>query len=270
MPTRYAAFAFLLACSSASTPAPPSNPTGAGGANDASTGANASVSAGNGGASASASAGSGGAGGATQGLTASPGASTGAIRVTANIQWDNIPAMHLGNAQVIVQDMAFNQLGDAMVKITPLGGAPLTAVSAASPGIYNVALTSLSAAYDVSVTHAQGTRTGVRLLAPAEHTLTLSGAPAAATALSVTWTPSGDPQVTIDVRVQCTTPLVDWIASSADSGFDAVDTGAFTIPAEAFPSSGMYEIAVVRGTQTADSMGFVGLVTLTTAVFATL
>jgi len=208
-------------------------------------------------------------GGSMPGSDAAPEASSG-ILVTANIQWDNIPQMHVGNAMVIVQDPMRNQLDGATVVVTPLGGAPLTAVSTTQPGVYNVALTSLSAAYDVSVTQTLGSRAGLRVVSPAEHTVTLTAAPTAATALPITWAPSGDPHVAVDVRVQCSTPFVDWIAQTDLPSFDSHDTGAYTIPAGVFPASGSCTVFVTRTTSTNVPAGFIGLVTITTGVAATL
>ncbi len=100
--------------------------------------------------------------------------------------------------------------------------------------------------------------------------MTLAQTPAAATPLSIAWAPSGDPDVTIDVRVQCTMPLVDWDSQSAITDFDATDTGSFTIPADAFPSSGSYLIGLTRGTRTTESVSFVGLISIASVVSVTL
>lgn len=79
------------------------------------------------------------------------------------------------------------------------------------------------------------------ILTPQEtNTVTLEpAAPALGTDLDVTWTPSGDPTVTVSVRV-----LRDFAAVHADA--ETVDDGSRTIPASVFSVPGYYSLVVER------------------------
>lgn len=126
-------------------------------------------------------------------------------------------------------------ISGATVTITPEGGAA-KGLGGSTPMVYqgNVAF---APSYELSVTHASGTRTGIRLVPPRPHTPDLAGTPKVGTPITATWTPNGEADVKAYVIIgKYGTP----------SASPLPDTGSFEVPGSAFTSTSSVVLQVQR------------------------
>ncbi len=131
-------------------------------------------------------------------------------------------------ASVAARNTVTDKLLDgATVTLTPLGGAPITLTGGGGIPYQKGFASGWVESYDLSVTSAVGSRTGIVVKPPNNFTVAIAPPPKVGAKSIVTWTPSGDPSVLVYVLVgKYGTP----------TGTPLLDNGSFAVPETAFPA----------------------------------
>ena len=169
------------------------------------------------------------------------GSSSGTLKVVATAQHLIAQSPIAEQYSVYVEDPAGpDVVEDATVTFGP-EGAPHTIPYGGATYDYGVNNTAgLPTVYALDVERGSDFLTGVVFDAHSTNTVTLDPSPPdVSTALDVTWSPSGEAGVTVQVDVHREFALVYSHPETADSG-------AVTIPGSAFTTAGFYSVSVQR------------------------
>jgi len=127
----------------------------------------------------------------------------------------------------VLDTVTSKALDRATVTLTPLGGAPVTLPGGGGIPYQKGFASGWVASYDLSVTHAVGSRTGIVVKPPNDFTVAISPPPKVGAKSTVTWTPSGEASVFVYVLLgKYGTP----------TGSPLPDNGSFEVPETAFPA----------------------------------
>lgn len=127
----------------------------------------------------------------------------------------------------------------ATVTIGPPGNEMPATAGAAGSGRYALSYAGYSSEIDLDVRHGSDFLTGVRLRMPQYYATAFTPAmPTHGAAAQLTWTPSGESDVTLSATFTSS-------AATSQVGPDP-DTGAATLPATTFASAGPYSASVTR------------------------
>jgi hypothetical protein len=134
---------------------------------------------------------------------------------------------------VIVDDNTRMGIDDAMIVVNA------QTLPAGHSGLYDFQAMGFAANYDVAVTHA-GLTLSTSMPSPSDFALTIMpSAPAVNTDATLTWTPSGDPNVEVVAQVTPSLGVPTFTTTQQD-------TGSCAIPGSAFRSAGEYVIDLQR------------------------
>jgi hypothetical protein len=127
----------------------------------------------------------------------------------------------------VLDTVTSKSLDGATVTLTPLGGAPVTLPGGGGIPYQKGFASGWVESYDLSVTHAAGSRTGIVVKPPNNFTVAISPTPKVGAKSTVSWTPSGEASVFVYVLLgkygtPTATPLPD--------------NGSFEVPETAFPA----------------------------------
>jgi hypothetical protein len=139
------------------------------------------------------------------------------------------------NVAIVVRDLTNAAITDAVVTLND------QPVPHASNALYGSTGVGLAESYRLVVVHG-GDTYSTTLTSPRDYTASVSpSAITANTPATLTWTPSGEPGVT--VQAQVVTSGTDAMVTDRES---SDDDGQIDIPASAFPMPGDYRVEMVR------------------------
>jgi hypothetical protein len=147
---------------------------------------------------------------------------------------------------------------DATVMLTPMSRSPV-ALTSTGPGVpyQNMVPGGWAPAYGLSVTSpTAGSRTGVVLVSPAYFHIALDPVPHVGEGSMLTWSPSGEPNVTVRGSVGL------WTSPATEMS----DTGSFAVPGSAFKSSPLMGLGVARTRDLVAAPTFTGSVAISVSI----